>query len=90
VVVRDRIELSTFRFSGFLWGSAAVSRSCGVSVGLAEALNWPGRPRHGAGTGHPSPADFRILMTTFRVTQCHRGDLPAHGNSTFSLPNISG
>jgi hypothetical protein len=24
---------------GFLWGSAAVSRSCGVSVGLAEALD---------------------------------------------------
>jgi hypothetical protein len=24
---------------GFLWGSAAVSLSCGVSVGLAEALD---------------------------------------------------
>ena len=28
---------------GFLWGSAAVSLSCGVSVGLAEAPDWPGR-----------------------------------------------
>ena len=25
---------------GFLWGSAAVSLSCGVSVGLAEAPDW--------------------------------------------------
>jgi len=29
---------------GFLWGSAAVSLSCGVSVGLAEAHDWAGRP----------------------------------------------
>ena len=28
-----------------------------------------------------SPVAFRILMTTFRVTQCHRSDLPACGNS---------
>jgi hypothetical protein len=62
---------------GFLWGSAAVSLSCGVSVGLAEALNWPDRP----GTGYPSPAGFRILMITSRLTQCHRSDLPAYGNS---------
>lgn len=26
---------------GILWGSAAVSRRCGVFVGLAEALGWP-------------------------------------------------
>jgi hypothetical protein len=32
---------------GFLWGSAAVSLSCGVSVGLAEAVDWPGRPYNG-------------------------------------------
>jgi len=32
---------------GFLWGSAAVSRSCGVSVGLVEAVDWPGRPDNG-------------------------------------------
>ena len=62
---------------GFLWGSAAVSLSCGVSVGLAEALDWPGRP----GTGYPGPADFRILMTTFQVTQCHRCVLHAYNNS---------
>jgi hypothetical protein len=62
---------------GFLWGSAAVSLSCGVSVGLAEAPDWAGRP----GTGYPSPADSRILMTTFRVTQCHLSDAPAYGNS---------
>jgi hypothetical protein len=41
---------------GFLWGSAAVSRSCGVFVGRAEAPDWPGRP----GTGYPSPADFGL------------------------------
>ena len=62
---------------GFLWGWAAVSLSCGVSVGLAEALNWLSRP----GTGYPSPAGFRILMITSRLTQCHRSDLPAYGNS---------
>ena len=33
---------------GFLWGSAAMSLSCGVSVGLAEAPDWAGRP--GTGT----------------------------------------
>jgi hypothetical protein len=32
---------------GFLWGSVAVSRTCGVSVGLAKALNWGGRPDTG-------------------------------------------
>jgi hypothetical protein len=37
---------------GFLWGLAAVSRSCGVSVGLAEAPDWPGRPD----TGYPGTA----------------------------------
>jgi len=26
---------------GILWGSASVSRSCGVFVGLAEAPGWP-------------------------------------------------
>ena len=29
---------------GFLWGSGTMSRRCGVSVGLAEASGWPGRP----------------------------------------------
>ncbi len=37
---------------GFRWGSGAVSRSCGVSVGLAEALDLSGRP----GTGCPGTA----------------------------------
>jgi len=45
---------------GFLWGSAAVSLSCGVSVGLAEAPDWAGRPAR-----VPRYGDFRILMTTF-------------------------
>jgi hypothetical protein len=45
-----------------------------VSVGLAEAPAW-------SRTGAKSPADFRILMTTFRVTWCHWSDLPACGNS---------
>jgi hypothetical protein len=62
---------------GFLWGSAAVPLSCGVSVGLAEAPDWPGRP----GAGYSSPAGFRILMITFRLTQCHRSGLPGCGNS---------
>jgi hypothetical protein len=41
-------------------GIAAVSLSCGVSVGLAEALTGLA-DRH----GYPSPADFRILAITF-------------------------
>jgi hypothetical protein len=56
----------------FLWGSAALSLSCGVSGGLGLS-----RP----GTGYPSPVGFRILMITSRLTQCHRSDLPAYGNS---------
>ena len=62
---------------GFLWGSGAVSRSCGVSVGLAEAPDWPGRPD----TGIPGYRGFRILMSAFRVTQRHRSALPTCGNS---------
>ena len=45
---------------GFLWGPAAVSRSCGVSVGLAEPLTQPA-----------DPARYRNLrrpMTTSGVT----------------------
>jgi hypothetical protein len=37
---------------GVLWGSAAMSPTCGVSVGLAEALDFPGRPD----AGHPGTA----------------------------------
>jgi hypothetical protein len=33
--------LLTAKLTGCLWGSAAVSPSCGVSVGLAEALTCP-------------------------------------------------
>ena len=29
---------------GFLWGSAAVSRTCGVSVGSQKPMTQPGRP----------------------------------------------
>ncbi len=65
---------------GFLWGPAAVSLSCGVSVGLAEAPNWPGRP----GTGYPSPADFRILVTPFRVTSVTEATCPP---AVIFLPN---
>jgi hypothetical protein len=36
---------------GFLWGSATVSRTCGVSVGLSEAPDWPDQP----GTGTQAP-----------------------------------
>jgi hypothetical protein len=32
---------------GFLWGSAAVSPTCGGSVGLPEAPDFPGRPDTG-------------------------------------------
>jgi hypothetical protein len=32
---------------GFLWGSVVVSRSCGISVGLVEALTGSADPRHG-------------------------------------------
>jgi hypothetical protein len=38
-------------------------------------LGWPTR------RGYPSPADLRILMTTFPVTQCHQGDLAGCSNS---------
>jgi hypothetical protein len=51
---------------GFLWGSAAVSPSCGVSVGLAEPT------RHAA----PRYRNFRRRMATFRVTQRRRSGLP--------------
>ena len=61
---------------GFLWGLAAVSLGCGVSVGLAEAPTGPAAP-----AWLPNPADLRILMTTSRVTQRHRSDLLARGNS---------
>ena len=57
---------------------AAMSLSCGVSMRLAEAPDWPGRPA----TEYPNPADFRILMAAFRVTHCHGSDPPACGNST--------
>jgi len=45
---------------GFLWGSATVSRSCGISVGLAGALDSPGQPDMGRpGTAIPD-ADSRF------------------------------
>ena len=44
---------------GFLWGSAAVSLSCGASVGLAEPPDWSGRPGHGVSKScrRPDPDD---------------------------------
>jgi hypothetical protein len=39
---------------GFLWGPAAVSRTCGISVGLAEAPDLPGRTDTGT-PGAPTP-----------------------------------
>jgi hypothetical protein len=61
---------------GFLWGSAAVSRSYGVSVWGSPRPRLVRSARHGV----PRYCDFRILMTTFRVTQRHRRGLPAYGN----------
>jgi hypothetical protein len=46
---------------GFLWGSAAVSLSCGVLWGSPKPLTGLADPH-----GYPSPADLRILMITFR------------------------
>jgi hypothetical protein len=67
---------------GFLWGSAAVSLTCGVSVGLAEAPDWAGRPGTGTKSRRlPDPNDH------FPVTQCHQGDLAGCSNSAPS-PNI--
>ena len=61
---------------GFLWGSAAVSLSCGVSVGLAEARDLAGRPGTVPKSRRlPDPDDH------FPVTQCHQGGLPACSNS---------
>ena len=78
MVVRGRVELPTFRFSGFLWGSGIVSRRCGVFVGLAEASGWSGQS---AAAEYPATAGLRIPMTTFLVTQRHRSGLPACGDS---------
>ena len=63
---------------GFPWGSAAVSLSCGVSVGLAdtEAPDWAGRP--GTGTQVPPTSGS---YDHFLVTQCHQGDLAGGSNS---------
>jgi hypothetical protein len=43
-------------------GIAAVSLSCGVLWGSPRPLTGLADP---AQHGYPSPADFRILMTTF-------------------------
>jgi len=48
---------------GFLWGSAAVSRSCGVSVGLAEAPD----PSNRSDMEHDVP-QLPETDETFRVT----------------------
>jgi hypothetical protein len=69
----------------FLWGSATVSPSCGVSVGLAKAPGWLGRPGH----GYPNPAGLRTLMPTSPVTQRHRSDPSTCDSSTLSLPVLS-
>ena len=61
---------------GFLWGSAAVSMSCGFLWGLAEARDWAGRP--GTGTKSRRLPD---LDDHFPVTQCYQDDLPACSNS---------
>jgi len=47
-----------------LWGSAAVSRGCGASVGSGR----PGMEQQ--------EQQLPELMTNFRVTQRHRGGLP--------------
>jgi hypothetical protein len=64
---------------GFLWGSAAVSLSCRVSVGSPKPLTGPADPTTG---------DFRILMTTVRVGQRHRSGFATYYNSTSSLPTL--
>ena len=53
-----------------------MSLSCGVSVGLAEAPDWAGRP--GTGTKSRRPPDPN---DHFPVTQCHQGDLAGCSNS---------
>ena len=61
---------------GFLWGSAAVSLSCGVSVGLAEALTGLADPaRVPKSRRLPDPNDH------FPVTQYRQGDLAGCSNS---------
>jgi hypothetical protein len=61
---------------GFLWGSATVSRSCGVFAVAHKPLTGPADPAWST-----RYRNSRRLMTTFRVTQRHRGGLPAQGNS---------
>jgi hypothetical protein len=57
-----------------------IDRRVAELWGFCEARrnpDLPGRP----GTGYRSPADFRILVATFRITQCHRNGLPSCDNS---------
>jgi hypothetical protein len=61
---------------GFLWGSAAVSLSCGVSVGSPKPLTGLADPaRVPKSRRLPDPNDH------FPVTQCHQGDLARCNNS---------
>jgi hypothetical protein len=61
---------------GFLWGSAAVSLSCGVSVGLAP------KPLTGLADPARVPKSRRLPDPNdhFPVTQCYQGDLAGCSN----------
>jgi hypothetical protein len=69
---RRQILLATFRGQNptFLQLMSPFHATRGRNLGLARLT------RHGV----PRYRDSRILMTTFRVTQRHRSDLPACGN----------
>ncbi len=61
---------------GFLWRSAAVSLSCGVSVGSLKRLTGLADPARVLKSRRlPDPNDH------FPVTQCHQGDLADCSNS---------
>jgi hypothetical protein len=61
----------------FLWGSVAVSPTCGVSVGLAEAPDLPGRP----GPRASRYCNLCMLVIILRVIQRGRDSPPARGGS---------
>jgi hypothetical protein len=68
---------------GFLWGPVAVSRTFGVSVGLARALELPGQP-----TRAPGYSNLWVPVITLRITQGYRAGLAGwsvHGRGRRAL-----
>jgi hypothetical protein len=54
-------------FSGFLWGSAALSRTCEVLQSSQEALDFPEQP-----TQAPTYSDVWVLVIALRIAEGYR------------------